>query len=182
MLFEAHCFIYCASIFLHFPRSDLPNRVPSTANIACAKGYTPLNPTSRYHTIKAINASKNLSNLAAVPWPLDQHSPFFICSLVLSCVVQMAAGFTHSNQCGLDCLQHHRDRVILMLGALQRLGGRWALARNAVHCLKPAAEVVFSSQNRNELSNCENIRGSFLDIRLDLANSSWFDLLFTESV
>lgn len=69
MLFEARCFISCASIFLHFPRSDLPATIPSAGDIACAKGYTQLAPTSGHHTIKAIAASTDLSNLASIPLP-----------------------------------------------------------------------------------------------------------------
>jgi hypothetical protein len=184
MLFEARCFISCASIFLHFPRSDLPTTVPSTSDIACARGYTPLTPTSRHHTIKAIAASKDLSNLATVPWPLERHSPFFICSLVLGCVVQLAACSTHVHQCGLDCLQQHRDRVVLMLGALQRLGERWPLAHNAVQCLKPAAETVFAVRSGHEDASSEafSLQYPTLDSDGGSANPLWFDLLFAEPV
>ncbi|CAI6339111.1 unnamed protein product [Periconia digitata] len=184
MLFEARCFISCASIFLHFPRSDLPATVPSTSHIACAKGYTPLTPTSRHHTIKAIAASKDLSNLATIPWPLERHSPFFICCLVLGCVVQLAACSTHVHQCGLDCLQQHRDRVVLMLGALQRLGEIWPLAHNAVQCLKSAAETIFASCSGQDDAALEAFSFQYPTTGdgIGLANSQWFDLLFAAPV
>jgi hypothetical protein len=118
MMFQAHCFILCSNVFLHFPRSDLPETVPSARDIACAKGYVQLNPTSKHHTIKALAASKSLSSLATIPWPLDRHSPFFVCGLVLGSIIQLAAASVHMHQCRLNCLQQHRDRIVLMLGAL----------------------------------------------------------------
>jgi hypothetical protein len=178
MLFQARCFISCASIFLHFPRSSLPDTVPTANDIACAKGYTRIAPTSRHHTIKAIAASKNLSNLTTIPWPLERHSPFFVCGLVLGCIIQLAAGSIHLHQCGPDCLQQHRDMVVLMLGALQRMGERWTLAQNAVRCLKIVAEVVFSAGGNDGVTLSE--ARSFLDSAMDdgetTSNPLWFDL------
>jgi hypothetical protein len=185
MLFEARCFILCASIFLHFPRSDLPDTVPSARDIACAKGYTQLAPTSRHHTIKAIAASKSLANLATVPWPLDRHSPFFICGLVLGCIIQLAAASVHLHQCGLDCQQQHRERVVLMTGALQRLGERWALARNAVRCLKGVAEIVFSTYDEDGSlpSQAQSFRDSAIDDGdNNTSNTMWFDLFSVDDL
>ena len=184
MLFQARCFISCASIFLHFPRSALPNTVPTANDIACAKGYTQIAPTSRHHTIKAIAASKNLSNLATIPWPLERHSPFFVCGLVLGCIIQLAAGSIHLHQCGLDCLQQHRDRVVLMLGALQRMGERWVLAQNAVRCLKIVAEAVFSAGSDDGATSSQ--ARSFLDSAMDdgegASNPLWFDLFSMDNM
>lgn len=184
MLFEARCFILCASIFLHFPRSDLPSTVPSARDIACAKGYTQLAPTSKHHTIKAIAASKGLANLATVPWPLDRHSPFFICGLVLGCIIQLAAASIHMHQCGTDCLQQHRDRVVLMVGALQRLGERWALARNAVRCLKSVAEIVFSTYDEDGSlsSQAQSFRDSAIDEGDSASNMMWFDMFSVDEL
>jgi hypothetical protein len=184
MLFEARCFILCASIFLHFPRSDLPDTVPSARDVACAKGYTQLAPTSRHHTIKAIAASKSMANLATVPWPLDRHSPFFICGLVLGCIIQLAAASVHMHQCGLDCQQQHRERVVLMTGALQRLGERWALARNAVRCLKGVAEIVFSTYDEDGslCSQAQSFRDSVIDDGDNSSNTMWFDLFSVDDL
>lgn len=184
MLFEARCFILCASIFLHFPRSDLPDTVPSARNIACAKDYDQLAPTSKHHTIKAIAASKSLSNLATVPWSLDRHSPFFICGLVLGCIIQLAAASIHLHQCGLDCQQQHRDRVVLMVGALQRLGERWTLARNAVRCLKSVAEIVFSAydEDGSMSSQANSFRDSAIDEGDNVSNQMWFDLFSVDDL
>ncbi|KAM0704314.1 hypothetical protein Q7P35_008547 [Cladosporium inversicolor] len=184
MLFEARCFILCADIFLHFPRSDLPDTVPSARDIACAKGYTQLAPTSKHHTIKAIAASKSLANLATVPWPLDRHSPFFICGLVLGCIIQLAAASIHMHQRGPDFLQQDRDRVVLMVGALQRLGERWALARNAVRCLKSVAEIVFTTYDEDGSLSTEaqSFRDSAIDEGDNVSNPMWFDLFSVDEL
>lgn len=183
MLFQARCFILCASIFLHFPRSDLPATIPSASDIACARGYTQLAPTSGHHTIKAIAASKELSNLASIPLALEHHSPFFICGLILGCVVQLAVGMIHLHKCGLDCLQQHRDRVVLMLGTLQRMGETWTLAQNAVHCLKVVAENLFSPQPpTDETAASPSFQSNEVDVGQVFNNTAWFDLFATDDI
>lgn len=179
MLFEARCLILCANIFLHFPRSELPATVPSAGDLDCAKDYTPLAPTSRHHALKAIAASKELSNLATLPWPVEHQSPFFICGLVLGCIVQLAAGTTHVQHGSADCLQQLRERVVLMLGALQRLGEVWPLASNAVRALRPVAETVFTRRKQGPpSSNASSFHDSVLDINTgDASDMLWFDLL-----
>lgn len=184
MLFQARCFVACAKIFLHFPRSELPPTVPSAKDIACAKNYTQLASVSRHHTLKAIAASKDLSALAAMPLPLDRHSPFLVCGLVLGCIIQLAAASIHFHKCGEDCLSQHRDRVVLMLGALERLGTRWMLARNAVRKLRMVAETVFvTSEEIAALSSETNsIHDSAIVAYDALSESFWFDLFSPENM
>lgn len=185
LLFEARCFIACATIILHFPRSDMPDTVPSAKDVACANSHTQqLAPSSRHHTVKAIAASKDLANLATVPWPLDRHSPFFVCGLALGCIVQLAAASVHVHRGGLDCLQQHRDRVVLMLGALQRLGEQWILAQNATRCLKAVAETIFSMHGDSASSPRA---ASFQDSALADSDSMehnplWFDLFSMDEI
>lgn len=179
LLFQAHFMIHCASIFLHFPRSDLPATVPSAADITCVKGYTQLAPTSSHHTIKAIAASKELSNLAAIPVDPTQHSPYFSCGLILGCIVQLAVASIHLHTCGSQCLQQHRDRVMLMLGVLNRLGRTWAVAQNAVGHIRTVANAVFSphQSTASDQSICESsLPDSGVDFGDLPSNASWFDL------
>ncbi|KAK4556724.1 hypothetical protein LTR86_006295 [Recurvomyces mirabilis] len=68
LLFQANVFIQWATILLHFSRSDLPMTVPTDENLACAKDLPRISATSAQHTVKAVAASKELSNLAALPW------------------------------------------------------------------------------------------------------------------
>lgn len=178
LLFQAKCFISCARLFLHFPRSELPLTVPSARDVACARNYTQQASTSRQHTVKAISASKDLTDLAAVPWPLDRHSPFLVCGLVLGCIIQLATASIHFHECSKDCLSQHRDRVVLLLGALSRLGERWPLAQNAVGKLKIVAETVFVTSE--EFGSTPSV-----DSGMDegsLSNAFWFDLLSPEEL
>lgn len=184
MLFQARCFIACAKIFLHFPRSELPPTVPSARDIACSKSYTQVASVSRHHTTKAIAASKDISALATVPWPLDRHSPFFVCGLVLGCIIQLAAASIHFHKCGQDCLSQHRDRVVLMLGALDRLGSKWVLARNAVRKLRVVAETVFVTSEVITVPSSEtNSHHDSAIVACDeLSESFWFDLFSPENM
>lgn len=184
MLFQARCFVACAKIFLHFPRSELPPTIPSARDIACARNYTQLASVSRHHTLKAIAASKEISALATVPWPLDRHSPFFVCALVLGCIMQLAAASIHFHKCGEHCLSQHRDRVVLMLGALDRLGTRFALAQNAARKLRIVAETVFvTSEEITALSSETNSLHDSAIVACDgLSDSFWFDLFSPENM
>jgi len=184
ILFQARCFISCASIFLHFPRSELPPKIPSAQDIACAKNHASLASTSRYHTVRAVAASKALSTLITIPWPLDQHSPFVVCGLVLSCVVQLAAASIHFHDCMQDCLSQHRDMVVLMLGALGRLGENWTLAQNAVRKLRVVAETVFVvSEERSAPSSVNNsVHDSAVDVADGVNDVFWFDLFSPENL
>ena len=180
MLFQAHVYMHCASIFLHFPRSDLPATVSSAVDMTCARVHKSLSPTSTQHTIKAIAASKQLSNLAAIPWELDLHTPFFICGLILGCIVQLAAASLHRQQRGYVCLDQHRDRVLLLIGALKFLGQKWTVAESALHCLRVIADSIFTT--RADLQTEFTVQNDRFVTGEDFSNMSWFDLFTPEEV
>ncbi|KAK5676542.1 hypothetical protein LTS10_010843 [Elasticomyces elasticus] len=122
LLFQAHFFVHTAGIFLHFPRSDLPLTVPSSSQViepTCAEAHTRLSSSTagaQMHTVKAIAASKEICSLAALPWPLGSHSPFFVCAVILACIVQLAAASVQEGSRGVDGgLDAHRDRVMLLV-------------------------------------------------------------------
>ncbi|KAK5713274.1 hypothetical protein LTR17_017689 [Elasticomyces elasticus] len=127
LLFQAHFFLHTASIFLHFPRSDLPLTVPSSSqaiDTTCAKAHARLTSSStsgaQIHTMKAIAASKEICSLAAIPWPLELHSPFFVCAVILACIVQLAAASVSQGRMNQGVhdgglLEAYRDRVLLMV-------------------------------------------------------------------
>jgi hypothetical protein len=180
LLFQAHYMIHCATIFLHFSRSELPHTVPSISDIACARGRRQLAATSSHHTIKTINASKEISDLASIPGQLDHHSPFFACGLILSCIVQMAAASTHIHSCGPKCFHQHRDRVVLVLGVLKRLSQTWPVARCAVQRLRVVANAIFVANDTPTEYVPEASISSAEDSALDMGefpeSLSWFDL------
>lgn len=139
LLFQAHMIVQYASMFLHFPRSDLISTIPDSS-IACARSETLVPPTSpqHLHGIKAVEASKELANLAALRLPVQRHTPFFICGLLSSAIVQLSASAKH----GTYCIEQHRDRVSLIIGVLSTLSKSWALAQAALHELKQVAGEV----------------------------------------
>ncbi|RDW87813.1 hypothetical protein BP5796_03507 [Coleophoma crateriformis] len=142
ILFQAHMIIQYASIFLHFPRSNLLSTLAATADIAGGQRDIHVSPTSTQHThaIKATEASKQLSNLAALRLPVQNHTPFFICGLVLSAVVQLSACSVHAG----NCLEQHRDRVTLIIGVLKSLSRTWQFSQVVLQQIKKVAAEVFN--------------------------------------
>jgi hypothetical protein len=71
-----------------------------------------------------------------------------------------------------------------MIGALQRLGERWALARNAVRCLKSVAEIVFArcDEDGSLLSQAHSFRDSAIDEGDSASNPMWFDLFSVDEL
>ncbi|KAK5161228.1 hypothetical protein LTS14_001024 [Recurvomyces mirabilis] len=156
MLFQANVFIQWATILLHFPRSDLPMTVPTDENLACAKDLPRISATSAQHTVKAVAASKELSNLAALPW-----------------CVTLSACSSHAR----TCLQQHRDRVTLMIGALKTLGKTWAVARNALQHLMKVAHNIFCTQSAGSSPVvCSSVHDSGIGLDSIPGDMSWFDL------
>ncbi|KAI4720348.1 hypothetical protein E4T48_03490 [Aureobasidium sp. EXF-10727] len=161
MLFQGHMIIHCATIYLHLPRSDLLNTLPVTANI-------------HSHSVKATNASKELSNLAAVRVPVQKHTPFFVCGLVLGAIVQLSACSANAGT------EQHRDRVTLIIGLLKSLSRNWAISGQVLQQVKKvASEVLRTStlaspnvqhQNDTDYDNGINTKNSS-------DNTSWLSML-----
>ncbi|KAK6006363.1 hypothetical protein QM012_006773 [Aureobasidium pullulans] len=138
MLFQGHMIIHCATIYLHLPRSDLLNTLPVTANIVCAERGRNMSPasTQHSHSVKATNASKELANLAAVRVPVQKHTPFFVCGLVLGAIVQLSACSANAGT------EQHRDRVTLIIGLLKSLSRNWAISGQVLQQVKKVASEV----------------------------------------
>jgi hypothetical protein len=101
ILFQAQMIIQCASIILHCPRSNLPHKIAAAADITGRQGDAHVSPTStqHIHTIKAIDASQQISNLGALRTTIQTHTPFFSSGLVLATVVQFSACILHGSIC-----------------------------------------------------------------------------------
>ncbi|CAK4030921.1 related to C6 transcription factor [Lecanosticta acicola] len=178
MMFQANMFIHISSIFLHFPRSELPITMPPAAEIDCAQQHMEqVSPTSTQHAVKAMAASKDLANLAALP--VERHSPFFICTLVFACVVQISACTAYPR----DATQQNRDRVALIIGVLKSLSRNWAIAQFVSSQLKRAANEVF---NPRDDASAASSGGSTYDSGIDLGNfpsdMSWLELFYNEGM
>lgn len=141
MLFQAHTIIQYAAMLLHLPRSNLRPVLPVTGTIICPMTPSRLPPslTRHLHDIKATEASKQLSNLLSMRTSAQRYSPFIICSLALCGLVQLATSRIHSPECS----EHHRNRVVLVLGCLKVLQRNWPIAQQAYHHVRRAAADTF---------------------------------------
>ena len=144
LMFQAHTLVQYSTILLHFPRGDLISPDPITQDVPggnCTKLLCPCN-RQHVHSIKAVEASKTISMLAALRTPVQRHSPFFVYPLALAAVVQLSIGAIHARSSS-GCLEQHSDRVKLMLGVLKSLGRHWSAADVVLRTLKKVASAVF---------------------------------------
>ena len=151
ILLQAHLLVQIASIFLHFPRSNLPSSGPSAIDVTCLRKALPGMENSKQHAIKSIAASKEICHIASMPCMQESHSPLAICGFLLGCAVQLSAA-SLSKTAGPDQKQC-RHRVVLLLGALRYTGKAWSCAQSALHHLQPFADAVFTAPSNYDLSN-----------------------------
>ncbi|KAK2743902.1 hypothetical protein FQN57_004525 [Myotisia sp. PD_48] len=140
MMFRAFMVIYCASIYLHLPRSTLLSTPVASSSIPCAgRGLcTPAPSTSLTHAMKSIRAANGLANLAALGSVGVKHTPFFVCGLVLAAVVQLCACSIRASR----SLEPRRDRIALIIGELKSLNATWAISRLVMRQIKLVAREV----------------------------------------
>jgi hypothetical protein len=157
ILLQAHLLVQVASIFLHFPRSNLPSSGPSAIDITCLRKALPGMENSKQHAIKSIAASKELCHIASMPAMQESHSPLAICGFLLGCAVQLSAAslFKTPNLDQKQC----RHRVVLMLGALRYTGKSWPGAQSALHHLQPFADAVFTTPSYHSPPHSRTISG-----------------------
>ncbi|KAG9700874.1 hypothetical protein KCU95_g972, partial [Aureobasidium melanogenum] len=176
LLFQAHMLIHWATILLHMPRSELLSVHPATADIFCAKGdkQMPSTDTKHAHASKATDASKELSNLAALRCPVQKHTPFFICALVIASVVQLAACTLHNCR----CMYQHRDRITLVVGLLKSLSLSWACAGSVLVKIKKIAAKVMKSEHCTMTvasTQCDSCTDSGLGTSIGAEDVPWME-------
>lgn len=145
IMFQAHVMISYATMLLHFPRGSLRSPKFTAPNVPDGQGMKSFCPCSRenVHSVKAVDASKHLTVLAALRSPSSIHSPFYVYPLALGALVQLAVCTTHLR--GSDtCLRQHRARVILILGLLKALSQHWPTAGTVHRALRRTAAAVLS--------------------------------------
>jgi hypothetical protein len=152
LMFQAHTIIQYSTILLHLPRGDLALPHPLLQEVPGGNCTRLLCPCHRQHvhSIKAIEASKLTSMLAALHTSNPQHTPFFVYPLALAAVVQLSVSAIHAKSSNV-CLEQHRDRIQVMLGVLKSLGRHWSTADTVLRKLKKVAFLVFQ-KSRNDSS------------------------------
>ena len=141
MTFQAHCTIQYAAMLLHLPRSNIRPRFPDSMFSICPITPYRLSPslTRQVHDVKTLEASKSLSNLLSVRSDVRGYSPGMVFVAILCGLIQLAATETH----GAECADHHHNRIVLILGCLKQLRGKWPLAQTGhAHLRRVAAQVM----------------------------------------
>lgn len=156
MLFQAHITIHYAAMLLHLPRSNLRPKFPNTGIVVCPSTPFRLSPslTRHVHDVKAIEASKKLTNLLTVRPTTQGYSPFIVFGLVLCGLIQLAATEIHSS----ECAEHHSNRIILVLGCLKALWPSWPLAHEAYRCLQTAAEQTLMPRTDSSIQDSSSLQ------------------------
>lgn len=140
IMFQAIMIVNSASIHVNFSHSDLLSSPAAISDVVCSHlgstGDSPFSPHT--HAMKAIKAATELSSLAAISLPVGKHTPFLVCALALSCVVQLAACSDKAGQ----TLDATRDHIALSLGVLKSMGQNWAISQMIMHQIKAVARDV----------------------------------------
>lgn len=163
MMFQATMIINGASIYLNFPRSDLLSSPAVAAEVICGHQGPFMIPAFSHHVhaMKAVKAASEISNLASMRQPMTKHTPFFICALVLSSIVQLAA---YSVKAG-HMPDPRRDRLTLTIGVFKSLGRTWAISQSIMRQMKAVARDVLDigvrpTQDHSELDFTAFLEGS----------------------
>ncbi|KNG91307.1 fungal specific transcription factor [Aspergillus nomiae NRRL 13137] len=143
MIFQSFMIMHCASIYLHFPKSYLLAFLPVTSHIFCSRPptFTSSSANPQIHTAKVYGAAVNLSKLASLTTTVTSHSPFFVCTLVLSSIVQLAI-FTADPQ---QSTRTGRNFLALNIGVLKSMGPMWAIAAASMARIRDVAIEVESA-------------------------------------
>ncbi|KAL4925129.1 Zn(II)2Cys6 transcription factor [Aspergillus undulatus] len=140
MMFQAIMVVNGTSIYLHFPRSDLLSSPAVAAEVICGHhGPCSIPAFSHHaHAMKAVKAAREISSLASIRMPVVKHTPFFICSLVMSSIVQLAACSVKAGQMP----DPSRDRLALTIGVFKTLANTWAISQSIMRQVKAVARDV----------------------------------------
>ncbi|KAL4779540.1 hypothetical protein BJX76DRAFT_340455 [Aspergillus varians] len=163
MMFQATMVVNGTSIYLHFPRSDLLSSPAVAAEVICGHhGPCSIPAFSHHaHAMKAVKAAREISTLASIRMPVVKHTPFFICSLVMSSIVQLAACSVKAGQMP----DPSRDRLALTIGVFKTLANTWAISQTIMSQIKAVARDVMNMGLRPTMDQ--------IDLNVILGNS-WF--------
>ena len=95
------------------------------------------------HFNKTMNAAAKLADLIQLPTPLGEHTPFFICAVALSAMINIAA---HALLLDSGRVALSKQRIVLATGALGVLSATWAVAGEVLKDVKGVARTTFGSE------------------------------------
>lgn len=151
MLFQAYMIIHCSSIFLHFPRSNLLSPSVAISEILCAERGNAMLPASTHqsHALKAINAADGISSLTSLPITRPEHTPFFICALAVSSIVQLSICSSNATK----RLDPRLDKVTLSIGLLKSINRTWAVSQQVLRQIRGVAKGILENNSQQPLRN-----------------------------
>ncbi|KAJ5297350.1 hypothetical protein N7508_007599 [Penicillium antarcticum] len=140
IMFQATMILNGASIYLNFPRSDLLSSPAVATAVICGSSGPISVPAFSHneHAMKAAKAARELSRLASFRLPVIKHTPFFICALTLSSIVQLAACSVKAGQMP----DPSRDRLTLTIGVFKSLARTWAISQSIMRQIKAVSRDV----------------------------------------
>lgn len=153
IMFQATMIVNGASIYLNFPRSDLLSSPAVASEVICGH-HGPISvPAFSHHShaMKAVKAASELSSLAAIRLPVERHTPFFICALTLSSMVQLAACSVKAGQMP----DPSRDRIGLTIGVFKSLARTWAISQSIMRQIKAVARDVLDMGVRPSIDSLD---------------------------
>ncbi|KAJ5159428.1 uncharacterized protein N7482_006432 [Penicillium canariense] len=164
VMFQATMIVNGASIYLNFPRSDLLSSPAVASEVICGH-HGPISVPAfshHAHAMKAVKAASEISSLAAIRLPVERHTPFFICALTLSSIVQLAACSVKAGQMP----DPSRDRIGLTIGVFKSLARTWAISQSIMRQIKAVARDVLDmgvrpSMDSLDLTSMLDINGRF---------------------
>lgn len=135
---------------LHRPRSDLNlDDVEKVKTCVAAHASAPLQGGLKdVHTVKAMQAAKDICGLILLPCPLVKHTPFFSCAVTMSSIVFLSYWSFIATESGDTFI---KDNIRLNIGVLKTLGELWPIANTVLGQVKGVAQELFRS--RKALSN-----------------------------
>ncbi|KAE8385738.1 hypothetical protein BDV23DRAFT_190614 [Aspergillus alliaceus] len=152
MIFQATMIIHCASLYLHFPKSYLLVFLPVSSQVFCARppNLVSVSENPHIHTAKVASAAVHLSKLASLSTSVLDHSPFYVCTLVLSSIIQLAMLSVDPDEGS----RTGRQYLSLNLGVLRSMGDIWPIAAISMARIQEVAVELETSlaTQRSQLS------------------------------
>ncbi|KAK9851097.1 hypothetical protein MYU51_011335 [Penicillium brevicompactum] len=164
IMFQATMILNGAAIYLNFPRSDLLSSPAVAAEVICGH-HGPISVPAfshNEHAMKAYKAARELTRLAGFRAEVTKHTPFFICALTLSSIVQLASCSVKAG----SIPDPSRDRLILTIGVFKKLAKTWAISQSINRQIKAVARDVMDLGLRPTLDS--------LDLNTVLDNSQFW--------
>ncbi|KAF2808367.1 uncharacterized protein BDZ99DRAFT_419412 [Mytilinidion resinicola] len=144
ILFQAQMIICAATIQLHRPRSNLGFGDVEEVTVCVEPGQILLPTQAReIHTAKCLQAAEDISKLITLPTPLQRHSPFFTCVVVVASVVHLSY-WSFLVPDGQD--DKIKGLIRLDTGSLQSLSAWWPVANTVLKQVRGVASVMFNSK------------------------------------